>query len=221
MGQIELAILKAAQAGGYLEKLPEDPEDIIKEANFYLAEATKAYEEDGMKGDKAIKEIINLGKKLGAQTDEEIFGSDKPEVFRGLPVPENPRHDPTPLPVDFTELSPKEIRRLHAEYNAYAARARWMLAVTTNKLAGVVHLRDAEYRSAYKQIHEDNVEKKLTQPLLEAAAKQTEEYVKLDNKASIYQTDVNSYKALAEIYVGNVERLSREWTMRQDEDRNH
>ena len=57
MGSVELAILKAAQEGGYLDAIPEDDDEIKKEAYFYLAEATKEFE-GGVKGDKTIKEIM-------------------------------------------------------------------------------------------------------------------------------------------------------------------
>ena len=220
MGSVELAILKAAQTGGYLDALPEDSEDIIKEAHFYLAEATKAYE-DGMKGDKTIKEIMNLGKKLNYQTDGPILGSDEVMLYRGLPIPEDLHGEPTKLPEDFTQLSPKEIMRLHSIYNAYAARARWMLAIATNKMANVTHLRDAEYRRAYSEIHEANSEKKLTQPLLDAAARNDPEFIKLNDRVKVFTEDVTTLKALTEIYYGNVDRLSREWTMRQDEDKRY
>ncbi len=222
MGQIELAILKSAQAGGYLDKIPENDEDIISEANFYLEEAQKSYE-NGMKGDKTIKEIINLGKKLGKQTTDELFGSEETQLYRGLPVPPDIHSEPVPMPFDFTELSPKEVMKLHAQYNAYLGRARWMLAVMTNKLSNVVHLRDAEYRRAYREISDEakKRDEKPTKDYIDTLARQDEAYVDFDNKARLHNEDVVSYKALVEIYSGNVDRLSREWTMRQDEEKRY
>lgn len=220
MGQIELAILKAAQEGGYLDAIPENEEDIISEANFYLQEAQKSYE-NGMKGDKTIKEIVNLGKKLGEQAANELFGSEETQLYRGLPIPPDIHHEPVPMPFDFSELGPKEIMKLHAQYNAYLGRARWMLAVTTNRLSGVVHLRDAEYRRAYKEISDaaKKRDEKPTKDYIDSLAREYEAYLDYDNKAKLHSEDVVSYKALVEIYSGNVDRLSREWTMRQDEEK--
>lgn len=222
MGTVELSILKLAQEGGYLDAIPEDEEDIIREANFYLAEANKAYE-NGMKKDKTIQAIRSLGEKLGEETVSELFGSDKPELYRGLPVPEDLHGEPTPMPLDFTELGDKQLRKLHGEYNAYLARARWMLAVMTNRLSGVLHLRDAEYRRAYREISEEarKNDEKLTKDYIDSLAREDVAYVDYDNKAKLHNEDVVSYKALVEIYGGNVDRLSREWTMRQDEEKRY
>jgi hypothetical protein len=220
MGQIELAILKAAQAGGYLDAIPENDEDVISEANFYLAEARKSYE-NGMKGDKTIKEIVNLGKKLGEQTVDNLFGTDEAQLYRGLPVPPDIHAEPVPMPFDLSELSPKEIMKLHAQYNAYLGRARWMYTVVSNKLSGVVHLRDAEYRRAYKDITEKarKNDEKPTKDYIDSLARQDDAYVDYDNKARLHNEDALSYKALVEIYSGNVDTLSRHWTMRQDEEK--
>lgn len=220
MGSVELAILKTAQEGGYLDAVPEDEDEIAKMAEYYLQEAHKSFE-DGMKGDKTIKAIINLGKKLGEEKVEPIFGSDKPRLYRGLPEPEDLHGEPTPLPRDFTELSPKDIRKLHAEYNAYYARARWMLAVATNKLAGKTSLRDAQYRQAYMDAYELAGERKPTKDILDFTARSNERVKELDETVRKFQEDVTSYKALTEIYGGDVDRLSREWTMRQDEDKRY
>jgi hypothetical protein len=220
MGSVEVAILKAAQEGGYLEQLPDDPEDIKQEAMFFLQEANKAYE-NGQKGDKTIKAIRSLGEQLGKQTTDELFGTEKSQLYRGLPVPEDLYREPSPMPLDFTELGDKQLRKLHGEYNAYLARSRWMLAVSINRLAGVTHLRDAEYRRAYKEVAESSAEKKYTKDMLDTLARGDEAYVNLENKARLYNEEVVSYKALVEIYGGNVDRLSREWTMRQDEEKRY
>ena len=223
MGSVELAILKAAQEGGYLDAIPEAEDEITEQANFYLKEAQEAVKDSKFKKDKTIKEIINLGEQLGKQTADVLFGDGKVDLYRGLPVPEDLHVEPTPLPADFTELSSKEIMRLHSIYNAYYARARWMLAVTTNKLANVVHLRDAEYRRAYKDIVEDAEvdSKKPTRDYIDSLARQDVAYIDYDNKVKLHSEDVTSYKALVEIYESNVDRLSREWTMRQDEEKRY
>jgi hypothetical protein len=111
--------------------------------------------------------------------------------------------------------------RLHAQYNAYAARARWLLAIATNKLAGATYLRDAEYRKVYRREYEATKESKPTRDLLEFAAKSSPEYESLDSAVRAFQEDVTTFKALTEIYGDNVDRLSREWTMRQDEDKRY
>lgn len=228
MGSVELAILKEAQSGGFLKQIPETDEEISSEAEYYLSEAREAVKKPEFKKDKTVKAIISLGEKLDKQKEtsankqeegKDIFGAPETATYRGLPVPSDPVGDPTPMPIDFTDLTPKEIMRLHAVYNGYAARARWMLSVAINKLASATHLRDAEYRKAYRGVFDAQSEKKFTQAVIDAVARTDEKVIKAEETVRVLQEDVTSLKALVEIYAGNVDRLSREWTMRQDEDK--
>lgn len=212
------AILKAAQEAGLVEQIPEDENELEEEARYFLTEAETAYE-NGNK-DKVVREIVNLGVQLGQSKIAPIFG-DETETYRGLPVPENPTHEPTPVPIDFTEIGDLQLRKLHGEYGAYLSRAKWMHAVASNRYAEIVHLRDAAYRDAYRKAAESLAEKKPTRDLLDNVARQDEKYLEFDNSARLHNEEVTSYKALVEIYGGYVDRLSRDFTMRQEDGRRH
>lgn len=216
--EIYKAILKEAQEGGYLNAIPEDEDEVVKEAEFYLQEANKAFE-NGMKGDKTIKAIRNLGTQIGEEVAEDIFGAPLDEKFHGLPVPRDPVNELTPLPTDFTEVGDKQLRRLHGEYNAYLARARWVLALAINKLSDATNMKEDVYRKAYLGARE--TEEKATNTVLDALARESEDYIKWERLVRDYQKDVTSYKALVEIYSGDIDRLSREWTMRTEEERRY
>lgn len=223
MESVELAILKVAQEGGYLEQIPEEKDQIAEEARFYVQQAEEAFQDRKFRKDKTVLAILNLAKGVNQNKQEEgkdIFGAPETQVWKSLPIPSDIKGDPTAMPIDFSEVGAKELMRLHSVYNGYFARARWMLASATNKLASATHLRDAEYRRAYKAAVE-GAESKLTQPQLEVIAKADDEYLKLDERVRIFQEDVTSLKALTEIYSGNVDRLSREWTMKQDEEKKY
>ena len=227
MGSVELAILKTAQEGGYLEEIPEGEAEIAEEARFYVQKAEEAFQDRKFKKDKTVIAILNLRDQLNkassinkTEDGKDIFGAPENEVWKSLPVPSDIKGDPTAMPIDFSELTAKEIMRLHAVYNGYFARARWMLANATNKLASATHLRDAEYRRSYAAAV-NIASEKLTRDQYDINAKTDEEYLKLDERVRIFTEDVVSLKALTEIYSNNVDRLSREWTMRQDEEKKY
>lgn len=220
MEQLEVyrTILSEAREGGYLDVIPEDEEDIVREAEFYIQEANKAYE-DGLKKDKTVLSIRNLAALLAEEQVEDIFGAPLNDKLKGLPIPEDFKGDATPLPLDFTEIGDRQLRKLHGEYNAYLSRALWLLSTSTNSLYYATHLRDKEYRRLYKKYSEEL--EKPTRDLVDSYVREAQSYDDLDVLVRKHQEDVTTYKGLVEIYKGSIDRLSREWTMRQDEEKRY
>ncbi len=70
---------------------------------------------------------------------------------------------------------------------------------------------------ALKATPKKDGEKSKLKEVLDAEAREDPEFEKLDGEVRNHQNDVTTLKALVDIYGGNVDRLSREWTMRQDE----
>lgn len=141
-------------------------------------------------------------------------------VKEGLPLPQPiPESAVFNMPTDLTDLGDKELRRLHSAFNHYLGRARWLLAISSSNLANATHLRDESYRASYiKTLKKSQLEgEKLSQAALEMTAKDTEEYQAWAEKVNSHNKEVTSWKALVEIYGGNVDRLSREWTMRTEQ----
>jgi len=222
-----LAILNVAREGGYLEELPDSDEELIDLAQFYAKKAKEEYDTNGkMRKDPTIKAILALKSaaidKKNEKAIDQYFGGIL-EFHQGLPIPSDPKEEATELPIDFTTLNDKEVRKLHAEYNSYLGRARWLLATATNSLARATHLRDDAYRKAYKHYNTELhlKEMKPTKDLVDSFAKEDEDYKTYDLDVRNEQEKVVIYKALVEIYGGNVDRLSREWTMRTDEERRY
>lgn len=145
--------------------------------------------------------------------------SDLREV-EGLPIP--PAVEAAysqEMPVDLTELGDKAVRKLYSAFNSYLGRARWKLALASSNLSNATHLRDDAYRVSYLKVLREtsSAGEKLTQAALEAVAKDTEEYKEWSDRVNEYNAEVTNWKALVEIYGGNVDRLSREWTMRTEQ----
>lgn len=221
--EIALNALKVAKEGGYLETIPSKTPEIIELAEFYIEQAKQeSVKSAKMKRDPVIKELLNIRTLALQNKSEDAFDQflNGNEAKHNLPIPPDPEGDATELPRDFTSIGDKEIRRLHGEYNSYLARARWMLAVSTNHLASATHMRDDAYRKGYKTYSSklELTEQRVTKDLIDSHVKTEEEnYKKYDTDAREAQEKTVIYKALVEIYSGNVDRLSREWTFRQQE----
>lgn len=136
-----------------------------------------------------------------------------------LPVPKDWQGDPEDMPRDISELTDRDVRRLSGEYNAYQSRAKWLLALAISDLAQSTHLRDHAYRQSLKKISkvDPSTDKAKLKEVLDAEARENPEFAKFDEAVLKHQKDVTILKSLVDIYSGNVDRLSREWTMRQDE----
>ena len=241
--QTARAILSEVAAGNWLDKpMPENDEELVDLAQYYVEEAQLAVKE-GMNNEH-LSAIINLSKVSPPVLSEpaespnidggppgEIKHVDpdptrnipREEVFavkEGLPVPQAiPESAVFNMPTDLTDLGDKELRRLHSAFNHYLGRARWLLAISSSNLANATHLRDESYRASYiKALKKSQLEgEKLSQAALEMTAKDTEEYQAWSEKVNSHNKEVTSWKALVEIYGGNVDRLSREWTMRTEQ----
>lgn len=256
------AILNEAKSGNFMDgDIPEDPDEIVKEAMYWYEEAFKAHEA-GMRHD-TVHAILGIGNDdtvilnavpdgyraqdlrdkpvENAVKDESPEPPETPQAHQGdplgavgaigppgvinpvakhnLPVPKDWEGDPEDFPRDISELTDKDVRRLSGEYNAYLSRAKWLLALAIHDLASTTHLRDHYYRLALKKTVkvDPKTEKTKLKEVIEAEAREDETFAAYDEAALKHQGDVTILKSLVDIYSGNVDRLSREWTMRQDE----
>lgn len=219
------AILREAKEGGYFdEPIPEDDKEASEKAVYYATEAKEAADKPEFKKDKTVKAILQLYEAAKTEQAEEvvadIFGPTR-ETHRGLPVPEETYSEPTWLPNDFTELGDKDIRRAHAQYNGYHSRAKWLYSVEVNRLADATAIRDDIYRDNYERWNDDLDAdgKKTTKDILDTNARGEDNYKEADANVRRHQREVVSLKHLMEIYGDTVDRLSREWTMRTDENK--
>jgi len=219
-----LQVLEEAKSGGFWDgELPGEEDKVIELGEYYVKEARNAKENiAGMSRNKTVRAILNIYSVAIQEKSEKNFQEYAGvEIDSGLPIPEDMAGEPTPLPVDFTTIGDIQLRQLHGEYHAYLARARWLLAIAQNKLASATHLRDEAYRVAFQKEH-INLEllgQRATKDVVDTAARGDSEYKEQNDLVKRHQGEVNIYKALVDIYEGGVDRLSRDWTMRTEEDK--
>jgi hypothetical protein len=142
-------------------------------------------------------------------------------VKEHLPVPAHIEGDPDQMPRDLSNLVDKEIRRLSGEYNAYLTRATYLLGIESSDLANAEHLLEAARAKALRALdltdpNGDGKKQKLAK-VIDAELLADPDVIEWSNAVNKHQQQVIVLKSLKEIYSGNVDRLSREWTMRQNE----
>ncbi len=200
------------------QEIDDNVFDLSSLARYWIGEAEKAWVQNNSvaKNDEAIRTVLNMSPEgfPVVEPKREGFVSQALEIEAKLPIPKEVDFDYTHLPDDFTELTDTQIRRFSSHNQHFLNRARYLLAGVVNHNSAATHLRDEAYRQAYKKAAD---EKKATRDYYDLVAKEDETYKKYDADVRNDLEQVNIYKALVEIYSGNVERLSREWTMRQNE----
>jgi hypothetical protein len=183
-------------------------------AEYWIEEAHKAWKENKRvaRNDEAIRTILNIF------PPEEVYI--EPKVTDNLPIPKEPDFEYTQLPADYTTLTDLEIRKYSSHNQHYLNRAAYLLSSVSNHFDDANYLKDDAYRKAYVRFN-DELEaagERTTKDLIDSYVRtQDEEFKKYDKDAKLAKADMVQLKALVEIYKGNVDRLSREWSMRQQE----
>lgn len=210
-------ILEAAKEGGYLtEELPDDDDKLIADAQFYLTHAEAVPEGDR---DATIEEIVQLG--LDAVSEEGYVPAEE-EASEPLAETAEVRttsSEAPDLPYDLTEVKDRQIRKLSGQFQVHLNEVTRELSVVQTQVLRAKQLRDAAYRAAYlAEVNESRAAgTKLSQAVLDMAACNSPA-VK-DKEGQVFDLEIKErdLKALRDIYKGNVERLSREMTMRTEE----
>lgn len=238
-----IAILKEAKAHDVLDKpIPEDDDLKIKVADYIVGQARKA-REAGEEGEHVIailftadvdfttgeikekgddREENEILEETEAPTEDEAFyrAAIKETVKDHLPIPKEPDDEPE-LPFDLTAISDKNLRFLHGAFNACFARAAWLYAINEAGEAAAKQIADHkedEYIVGLGDERKDFGGKAKSAALLKAeAAANDDAIVEWRDRQKKHAIQGNRYRRLRDIYESNVDRLSREGTLREDE----
>lgn len=136
----------------------------------------------------------------------------------GMPVPLDLEHPPAGMPDDLTSIGDITARALHSQFNALAARMRYLLGLENAKARACTRVRDrylkAAIREARKEAPKDATLTEVTY-IAEVddvnVATWTERVVRHSDRAE-------AFKTFLAFYSEDVTVLSRDWTMRQREE---
>ncbi len=137
----------------------------------------------------------------------------------GLPLPVDINKPPDgALLEDLTAIGEEEQRKLHSQYNACAARVRYLLGLERGKRIACnrkvnQYLKPA-IRRARAQMGKDATLTEVTNE-----AEEEEIVATWIRRRNFHADNEDAYKDLFAIYTENVSVLSRDWTMRDQEQR--
>lgn len=218
--ELAKAILSEAISGQFLDTMPESEEEIIEQGKYFAEQAKKEYNDGWGKSNETVTAIVNLlpseepDNNPSLAQRESGVGTGSSAFFKGMPLPQSDGTEPpVELPFDVSAMDDAEVRRYHGIFNHYFARARYELAEQSAALTAAEHLRDNAFRKSYSKL--DKRDKTLK--VLETEAMEDSEYQSWNRNVLEHEQNVIKLKALAEIYSKNVEVLSREATIRQNE----
>ncbi len=221
-------IINEYNSGGYEEHipLPETDEETIKKAEFLYEKAKEAFEA-GVK-DNAVQAIMFFGSGQDAKIAES-YPRKSSGGFSDSDIREGEATLPPVLAHSISDLISAsapigEARELlfkerlpvppHIDGDAaYLGRVTYLLGIELADLANATHLLDDAKNTALRNL---KVEKKLAK-VIEAEIAADTQVKEWSDKVVEHEKKVIVLKAMKEIYSSNVDRLSREWTMRQNE----
>jgi hypothetical protein len=217
------ALINECKSRGYYDKpVPEDETKALALADILYKKALEAYE-SGKKGED-ITAIVSIGKSL--EKSEEGGPDDKRykelimEEIEGLPVPIRPDGGEVQMPFSLEALTDKEILKYLGIYNSCAAYANYQYSLEEAGEASAKIIADEYFDKFLVEAEKKDPEtnKPKTHRQLEAEAKVKDKNISkwrtLQNEHSVR---ASRYKRLRDIYTDNCERLSRAFTVIQDE----
>lgn len=217
------ALINECKSKGYYDlPIPEEDSKLIKVAEKLYEKALEAY--DSGKRGQDIKTIIAIGESLNSANedspDDRRYNQLIMEEIDGLPIPTKPEGAEVQMPFSLESLTDREILKFIGIFNSCAAYANYQYSLEEAGEASAKIIAD-EYFDKFlvnSEKKDPETNKPKTNRQLEAEAmvsdKNISKWRKLQQEHSV---KANRYKRLRDIYTDNCERLSRAFTVIQDE----
>lgn len=134
-----------------------------------------------------------------------------------MPSPMDLEHPPTKMPEDLTAIGDLEQRRLHSQFNALSARARYLYNIESAKGRACERIYRYHLKGAMRPARE-TLGKDATLTEVQQLAEENEIVAKWIVRRDDHQERAEAYKTYLAMYSENVTVLSRDWTMRAREE---
>lgn len=135
----------------------------------------------------------------------------------GFPTPMDLSRPPEDMPEDLTAVSDLEARRLHSQFNALAARARFLHGLESAKARGCERIRKAKLKEPLQAARAE-LGKGATLTEAKLLAEQDEEVAIWIAREDLHKERAEAYRTFLSFYSEDVSVLSRDWTMRANEE---
>jgi hypothetical protein len=221
-----VALINECKTRGYYDKpIPTQTSEILDTASFLSDAASKAYE-TGKKGNdilailKVAESYLKEKQNENNDPDKNRYNSFVEEELSGLPIPQKIEGGDIEMPFSLENLSGQEILKYMGIYNSCSAYANYLYSLEEAGEASAKLIADEYFDKFLVTVSKKDEEthKPKTNRQLEAEAVSKDENVKKwRNLQKEHSIRANRYKRLRDIYSDNCERLSRAFTIKQDE----
>lgn len=146
---------------------------------------------------------------------ERVAANYSPEA---MPAPMDLEKPPAGMPEDLTEVTDIQARAYHSQFNALAARARFLAGLERAKsraIKRIIHERMKHaMREARGQLGKDASVTEVTH-----VAEDHESVARWIEREALHADRAEAYETFFRFYTENVTVLSRDWTMRDREEK--
>lgn len=199
-----------------LQTRPITHDDILTPASRYT-ETVGELRERISTSDSSIPEHDDEGDERYQTILEETEERYSPA---GMPIPQDLEDPPDGMPEMLDDVPDKVAQRLHGQYNSLAARAKFLHDVEDARARGCKLTRKLYMRGAMRKAREDlGASSTITER--EAWAEDFDDDVRVwGERANKHEEAAKAWKTFFDIYTQNVVVLSRDWTMRDRQEKN-
>jgi hypothetical protein len=223
MGTLELnraeSVLTEAVSHGVITAMPEDEKVRIKTAEELVNYAQVQFEQFHNREPSVCAILFANGTQPEGKEKLEENSSRKEadtstEIREDAGIPKADEESALDLVVDdFTSLSDVELRKLHSQFNAIASRTAFQ------------HMHEENAALDCKLVANEREDKlirplmdgKKTKSLLLSEVSNDKELVKWRERQHNHEKHMRHLKTEYDVAISNVERISREWSMRSQE----
>lgn len=216
------AILAEASSYGVVDALPDNPKYKIKAAEELLNYAQVQYNQFHNR-EPSIMAIIFAGTDGQEEAVEEKSSSEEKEkdddplstrLGNDEEVPEEVEESALDLVVDdFTSLSDGELRRLHSKFNSMASHYAFKLMHEENQAIDCKLVADQREDKLIRPL----MDGKKSKTLLQSQVSDDKELKLWRGRQQQHERNLRRFKTEFDVSISNVERISREWSMRSKE----
>lgn len=136
---------------------------------------------------------------------------------QAMPAPADLEHPATPFPEDLTAVQDIEARRLHSQFNALGARARYLYGLEAAKARACERVYDAHVRGPMRESRAE-LGKDAALAEVRQRADEHESVEPWLRRRDLHRERADAYKTFLSIYTEHVTVLSRDWSMRAQEE---
>lgn len=137
---------------------------------------------------------------------------------RAMPVPMDLEEPPPGIPEDLTSIGVEQQRKLHSQYNALAARARYLRGLEAAKARDCDRLRKLHLKPAMREARATLGKDASVTEVTALAEENNPDVTKWADRAVHHSDRADAYGTFFDIYTENVAVLSRDYTMRATEE---